>query len=519
MNLPAAGMNKRLTLVACILASIVVFLDGSVVNVALPALRDDLHAGLATQQWVVEAYLLTLGALILAGGAYADSHGRKHALMLGVGWFAITSLLCALAATAEILVAARALQGVAGALLVPASLAILTATYDDPEERGAAVGTWTAWTGIAFIIGPLAGGTIVDAISWRGVFAINVPIAIVVLWLARRYVGESKDPDAAGSVDVKAALLSVVWLGGTVFALIEQPDKGWGDPMVFVPLIAAAIALPAFIWREAHCSNPMLPLNLFRNRNFSAVNAATFTIYGGLGAFVFFLVLYLQQVGGYSALGAGAALIPNTLLMFLLSRRFGALAMRIGPRVPMTAGPLVAGAGLLLLRGVDTNPSYLTEVLPAVLVFSLGLSATVAPLTATVLSSVEQRHAGIASGVNNAVARIAGLVAIAVVGAIVSSSFSSTLDQKLPPAALDQARSRPLVTEIPAGVPPGQRAEAKRTLGEASVDAFRDGITVAAVLVAMGGVISAAFVTNAKAVRVASSRELVARPTVTTRSC
>src|SRR3954451_15457413 len=251
--------DKRMTLVASILASIVVFLDGSVVNVALPALRDDLHAGLATQQWVVEAYLLTLGALILAGGSYADIRGRKHSLMLGVTLFAITSLGCAVAPTAEVLGVARALQGVAGAVLVPASLAVLTATFDDETERGAAVGTWTAWTGIGFVIGPLAGGTIVDAISWRGVFAINLPIAAVTLWLAQRAISESRDPEAGGAVDVPAALLSVVFLGGVVLALIEQSDKGFGDPLVWGSLVAAAVALPLFIRRELRCPHPMLP--------------------------------------------------------------------------------------------------------------------------------------------------------------------------------------------------------------------------------------------------------------------
>jgi EmrB/QacA subfamily drug resistance transporter len=507
--------DKQLTLVACIMASIVVFLDGSVVNVALPALRDDLDAGLATQQWVVEAYLLTLGSLILAGGSYADIRGRKHALMLGVSLFAITSLACAVAPTAEVLVGARALQGVAGALLVPASLAVLTATYDDERERGAAVGTWTAWTGIAFIIGPLAGGTLVDTISWRGVFAINLPIAALTLWIANNSVRESKDPEAGGAVDVAAALLSMVWLGGAVLALIEQPEHGWSDPLVFGPLLAAAVALPAFLWREAHCPHPMLPLNLFRIRNFSVVNAATLTIYGGLGALTFFLIIYLQQVAGYSAVEAGVAFVPTTIVMFLLSRRFGALAMRIGPRLPMTIGPLVAGAGLFLLRGVDTQPDYVSEVLPGILVFALGLSMTVAPLTATVLSSVAQSHAGVASGVNNAVARIAGLLAIAVVGAVISSSFMSSLGDKLPPAALEEARAQPLVTDVPASVPPGRRAEAKAALTDASVDAFQAGVMLSALLVAAGGLISAAGVRNrpsAASVRVSEATATASTP-------
>ena len=491
-----SARDKQLTLVACILASIVVFLDGSVVNVALPALREDLDAGLATQQWVVEAYLLTLGSLILAGGSYADIRGRRHSLMLGVTLFAITSLACAVAPSAAFLVAARALQGVAGAVLVPASLAVITATYDDERERGAAVGSWTAWTGMAFIIGPLAGGTLVETLSWRGVFAINLPIAALTLWLAKRSVRESKDPEAAGAVDIQAATLSMLWLGGLVLALIEQPDHGWGDPLVWGPLAVAALALPAFLWREAHCPHPMLPLNLFRIRNFSVVNAATLTIYGGLGALTFFLIIYLQQVAGYSAIEAGVAFVPVTLVMFVLSRRFGALAMRIGPRWPMTVGPLLGGLGLFLLRGVDTHPDYVAEVLPGILVFALGLSMTVAPLTATVLSSVAQSHAGVASGVNNAVARVAGLLAIAVVGAVISSTFVSSLDHKLPAKALEEARTQPLVTSVPDGVPPGQRAQAKAALTDASVDAFQAGVLMSALLVAAGGLISAAGVQN-----------------------
>jgi EmrB/QacA subfamily drug resistance transporter len=487
--------DKRLTLVACILASIVVFLDGSVVNVALPSIRDDLNAGLATQQWIVEAYLLTLGALILTGGAYADIRGRKHSLMLGVVLFAGTSLACAVAPNAEFLVGARALQGVAGAMLVPASLAILTASFDG-TERGAAIGSWTAWTGIAFVIGPLAGGTIIEAISWRGVFAINLPIAAVTVWIAARAVPESKDPEAAGKIDLPAAILSIVWLGGAVFALIEQSDHGWGDPLVYIPLLAAAVALPAFLWHEAHTDHPMLPLELFRVRNFSVVNAATLTIYGGLGALTFFLVIYLQQVGRYSPLAAGLALLPVTLVMFFLSKRFGAISAKVGPRVPMTAGPLIGGAGLFMLRYVDANPDYWTEVLPWLVVFAFGLSMTVAPLTVTVLSSVSETHAGVASGVNNATARIAGLLAIAVVGAVISSSFSGSLGNTLPPKATDEARKQPLVTQVPSSVPLGQRAEAKATLTSASVDAFRAGVTLSALLVALGGVIAGIGVRN-----------------------
>jgi hypothetical protein len=315
-------------------------------------------------------------------------------------------------------------------------------------------------------------------------------------------------------------LLSMIWLGGAVLALIEQPDHGWGDPLVLGPLAAAAVALPAFLWREAHCPHPMLPLELFKVRNFSVVNAATLTIYGGLGALTFFLIIYLQQVAGYSAIEAGVAFVPVTVVMFLLSRRFGALAMRIGPRWPMTVGPLLGGLGLFLLRGVDTQPGYFSEVLPGILLFAFGLSMTVAPLTATVLSSVGQQHAGVASGVNNAVARVAGLLAIAVVGAVVSSSFVSSLGDKLPEKALAEARTQPLVTTVPDGVPAGQRAEAKAALTDASVDAFRAGVTLSALLVAAGGLISAAGVRNNRGqstfVKAASAHASEARGTAST---
>jgi EmrB/QacA subfamily drug resistance transporter len=415
--------------------------------------------------------------------------------MLGVILFAATSLACAAAPNSEFLIVARALQGVAGAILVPASLAILTASFEG-TERGAAIGSWTAWTGIAFVIGPLAGGTIVEAISWRGVFAINIPIAAVTLFIAARGVHESKDPDAAGAVDIPAALLSIVWLGGAVFALIEQSDHGWGDPLVYLPLLAAAVALPAFLWHEAHTPHPMLPLELFRVRNFSVVNAATLTIYGGLSAITFFLVIFLQQVAGYSPVAAGCALVPVTVVMFLLSKRFGAVAAKVGPRVPMTVGPLIASAGFFMLRYVGADPNYWTDVLPGLLLFAFGLSMTVAPLTVTVLSSVPERHAGIASGVNNATARIAGLLAIAVVGAVVSSSFMSSLDHKLPPKALDEAGTQPLVTRVPSSVPPGERVQAKAALTKASVDAWRDAATLGALLVGLGGVISGIGVRN-----------------------
>ena len=482
-------MNKRLTLVACVLGSVITFLDGSIVNVALPALRDDLDAGIATQQWVVEAYLLTVGSLILVGGSYADLRGRRHAFELGLVAFGVTSLACALAPTGEVLVAARGLQGAAGALLVPASLAIITATFDD-DERAGAVGAWTAWTGIAFVIGPLAGGAIIDGVGWRPVFAVNVPIVLVTLWLSRRAIAETRDPGAT-RLDWLGALLSMLGLAAVVFALIRQPTHGWEDPTVG-PLLAAGFALLAgFVVHEHRSAHPMLPLAFFRIRNFTAANVATFSIYGGLGAATFFVVIFLQQVAGYSAFQAGLALLPITVIMFFLSRRFGALADRIGPRLPMAVGPLIAAAGFLLFNRMDSDVAYVSDVLPGVLLLGLGLSVTVAPLTATALGAVPQAHAGIASGVNNAIARVASLVAIALVGAVVGSAFGDRLDDaagSLPPAVLEEARSRPLVVES---------ASALRTLQvDASVEGFHAGVLFAAALVAIGGIVAAFGIRN-----------------------
>ena len=477
-------MNKRLTLVACVTGSIVTFLDGSIVNVALPALRDDLDAGLATQQWVVEAYLLTVGSLILVGGAYADVHGRRHAFELGLAAFGVTSLACAIAPSGEVLVGARALQGAAGALLVPASLAIITATFE-ADERARAIGSWTAWTGIAFVIGPLAGGAIIDTVGWRPVFAINVPVVLGTLWLSRRAIAESRDPGAT-RLDWLGALLSMLALAAIVFALIRQPTHGWGHASVG-PLLAAGFALLAgFLVHESRTAQPMLPLSFFAVRNFSAANAATFSIYGGLGAATFFVVIFLQQVSGYSAFEAGLALLPITIIMFFLSKRFGALSDRIGPRMPMTVGPIVAAAGFALFLRMDAEVDYARDVLPGVLLLGLGLAITVAPLTATALGAVAQSHAGVASGVNNAIARIASLVAIAVVGAVVAGSFGARLDEErgLPGAAVEEAKSRPLLVGDVAGMP-------TRVQAAASVEAFHAGVLVAAVLVGLGGLVSA----------------------------
>jgi EmrB/QacA subfamily drug resistance transporter len=494
----ATPRQKQLTLVACILGSATVFIDGTIVNVALPAIRSDLNGGLAVQQWVVEAYLLTLGSLILLGGSLSDHLGRRRVFRFGTAAFGATSLLCAVAPSTGVLIAARALQGVAGAILVPGTLALIMSVFDE-SERGAAIGRWTAWTGVATVIGPLAGGVLIGIASWRWVFAVSlVPVAATLMLIPRAVPASMDEPAEAGPLDLFGALLCSLGLAGLVFGLIEQPNRGWGDPVVFVPLLASAVLLPAFLLHERRTASPMVPLVMFRIRNFAVGNVATFSTYAGLGVVTFLLVLFLQQISGYSALEAGLTLLPVTVIMFLLSRRFGALADRIGPRPLMGAGPIIAGAGVLWLTMLDADSTYLGGVLPGMVVFGLGLSMTVAPLTATVLAAGEE-HAGVASGVNNAVARVAGLIAIAVIGAAVAGQFAAQLDdaqakRSLAPAVstvLDDARNRPLTDSVPSGLPPAQAQEAHGILRSSSVSAFRVGMGIAAFLTALGGVVSA----------------------------
>jgi EmrB/QacA subfamily drug resistance transporter len=464
--------TKRCALVSAVLGSAVVFLDGSVVNVALPAIREDLDTGLAAQQWIVEAYLLTLGSLLLVGGSLGDRLGRRRVVMTGLASFGAFSALCAVAPNAELLIAFRALQGAAGSLLVPSSLALITAIFS-AEERGAAIGTWTAWTGVAFVAGPLGGGALIEFVSWRWIFAINVPLVLATLWTARE-LPESRDEAMVGRIDSLGAVLVSLGLAGPVFALIEQPNYGWSDPLVWVPMLAGLALLGLFLWHERRTRYPMLPLELFRSRNFAVGNLATLLIYGGLGAATFYVTIFLQQVATYSPIQAGLSLVPITACMWLLSRRFGALSDRIGPRLLMGCGPLAAGAGLVWMGQLDADVNYVTDLLPAVLVFGVGLSATVAPLTNTVLGAVPQHNAGVASGVNNQVSRVAALLAIPVIGAVVAARFESVLGRGDVP---------PLSGGSPAIV-------------DASVTAYSMGLAVAGTLVMIGGVISLLGIVN-----------------------
>jgi EmrB/QacA subfamily drug resistance transporter len=504
----SGSRRKRFTLIATILGSTIVFLDSTVVNVALPSLSDDLNAGLADQQWVVEAYLLALVSLLLVGGSLGDQFGRKRIFILGMTGFGITSVLCAIAPSTPILIGARALQGFAGALLVPGSLAILAATFEG-AERGKAVGTWTAWSGIATVLGPAGGGALVGALSWRAIFWVNVPLIIVTAILAHRYVEESMDPEADRRIDFPGIALSALGLGGPVFALIEQPTHGWSDPLVYVPMIAGVILFASFIVWEQRYSHSMLDLSLFKIRNFAVTNMETLVVYAGLIGALFFVTLFLQQTAGYTPFEAGLATTPISIVMFLLSPRFGRISTATGPRVPMSVGPIVGGIGLLLLTRVGAHPDYVKDILPALLVFSLGLSATVAPLTATALNSVAERHAGVASGINNGVSRVAGLLAIAILGALISGQTASTIDSKLgteplsPPsqAAVQKAKDKPLSEVSVKGVPADEAARVTTAVTSASEQSFHLGIGVGGVLMIAGGILAGIGLRNPRAAK------------------
>ena len=447
--------TQRITLVAAIFGSGVALIDGTIVNVALPAIERDLGGGLPAQQWVSNAYMLTLGSLILIGGSLGDIYGERKVFAIGVASFGALSIACAAAPSIGWLIAARALQGAAGALVTPSSLAIIIAAFP-PKERGAAIGTWTAWGGIATIVGPLAGGAIVDQVSWRWIFALNVPLVVVTVVLILAAMPTTTRP-AARAIDVPGAILCALGLGGFVFGLIEEPRFGWTSPAILAPLLGGVITFAAFLAYERRAEQPMLELDLFRRRNFAVGNLETLAMYGGLSVLFFFLVIVLQQVAGYSALRAGLATVPVTVVMFTLSRWFGTLADRHGPRIFMGAGPLVSAAGTLLFLRVGTHAAYVSDVLPPLLVFALGLAMTVAPLTATVLADADETDAGIASAVNNAVARVAGLVGVSVVGVAIASRLKGDTF----------------------------------TASSASVHAFHEAILICAALLAAGGIAGA----------------------------
>lgn len=406
----------RWLLATTVLGSSLAMLDATVVNVALGRIGEEFDAGFAGLQWTLNGYTLTLASFILLGGSLGDRLGRRRIFVFGTVWFAVASLLCGIAPNVETLVLARALQGVGGALLTPGSLAIISASLRQ-EDRSRAIGAWSGLGGLAAAIGPFLGGWLIDLWSWRLVFLINLPLAAVVVVVALRYVPETVDPEASPQLDLAGCILGALGLAGLTYALIAVGESGW-TPLTIVAGVVGVASLAGFLVVERRSDHPLVPLDLFASLQFTAANLVTFVVYGAMGALFFLLVLDLQVVAGFSPLVSGTALLPITVLMLLLSSRAGAVAQRIGPRLPMTVGPLVCAVGVLLMLRIGPDASYLLDVLPAVTVFGLGLSAVVAPLTATVLASAADRHAGVASGVNNAVARAAGLLAVAVLPAV-----------------------------------------------------------------------------------------------------
>lgn len=421
MNSPPITRAQRLVLWIAILASFVSFLDSSVINVALPAIARELGGGLTTQQWVVDAYLITLGSLILLAGSLSDVLGRIVILRVGLAGFGVTSLICAFAPTAEVLILARALQGVAGALLVPSSLALITSKFNG-AARAKAIGQWTAGTTVAFIAGPVLGGVLVDSLGWRWVFGINVlPIAVTMYLLGVLPFEDVREEGVR--IDYPGAVLCILGLGGPVYALIEQGNFGWGSPLILLPFILGVLCLAGFLWRQKAAKQPLMPLSLFAVRNFGVGNVATTFIYAALSIGGFIVVLFLQQVAGFPATLAALALLPVSALNIFLSSWFGSLAGRFGPRWFMALGPTLGGIGYLLMLSSQGPIDYWSQLLPGVVLFGVGLSATVAPLTAAILGSISEQQSGIGSAVNNAVSRVAGLVGIALVGLVVGGKL------------------------------------------------------------------------------------------------
>jgi EmrB/QacA subfamily drug resistance transporter len=427
VNLEYRSAAGRWVLAIAVLGSGMVFLDGTVVNVALPTIGRDLGASTQTLQWLLNGYLLTLASLILLGGSLGDRYGRRKIFVIGVVWFTAASLLCAVAPNSGLLIAARMLQGVGGALLTPGSLAMIEASFR-PVDRSTAIGAWSGLGGIVTALGPLLGGVLVSAVSWRAIFVINLPLGVFVGIAATRHVPETRDPDASGRIDFLGATLAAVGLGGTTYALIEG-GSGWSTAAT-VAAVAGGVSLVAFLLAERSVPNPMMPLSIFASRQFSAANAVTFVVYGALGGVFFLLVAFSQIALGYTPIESGAVLLPVTVLMLAFSARSGALAQRIGPRIPLTAGPLIVALGMVGMSRIEPGDSYLTSMLPAVIVFGLGLTLVVAPVTATVLAAADDRHSGIASGINNAVSRVAGLLAVAVLPAVAGVTGDKLFDPK-----------------------------------------------------------------------------------------
>ena len=486
--IPRMKSRSRWTLVATIIASSMTFIDGTVVNVALPALQSNLHATITDVQWVIEAYALFLGALILVGGSMGDQFGRKRVFLFGVLLFTGASILCGLAASARALIVSRALQGIGAAFLVPGSLAIISATFDD-ADRGRAIGTWSGFSAITTAIGPVTGGWLIEHVSWRAVFFLNVPLATVVVVLSLLFMDESRDPSRVDRLDWTGAALAVLGLGGLVFGLLEWPPLGATHPLVLTALAIGALSLIVLPIVEHRTPNPMMPLALFRSRTFTLANLLTLFLYAALALVVFLVPMNLIQVQQYSATEAGAAFLPFPVIMFALSRWSGGLVARIGSRLPLTVGPAVAALGIVLYARPGIGGSYWATFFPAVIVLAFGMAITVAPLTTTAMEAVETRHAGVASGVNNAVARVAGLVAIAIFGVVLVRAFTARVTPPLDKVALTASTRATIDSELPrlagadvAGVPREQAAVVRGIIDAAFVSAFRFVMICAAVL-------------------------------------
>jgi EmrB/QacA subfamily drug resistance transporter len=470
----------RWILAATILASSMAFIDGTVVNVALPFLQTNLNATAIGIQWVVEAYSLFLSALLLVGGSLGDSYGRRKIFNIGVVIFALSSAACGMAANIEQLIAARAVQGIGGALLVPGSLALISSTFNE-KERGKAIGTWSGFSAITTAIGPVLGGWLVEHWSWRAAFFLNLPLAVAVLAISISKVPESREKEQHGGLDWLGVALATIGLGGVIFGLIESPRLGFSNPYVLLTLIGGVIALASFIYNEAHAKNPMVPLGLFRNRDFAGANLLTLFLYTALSGTFFFFTLNLIQIQGYSATAAGAALLPFVALMFSLSRWSGGLIDRFGARLPLTIGPLVAAVGFALFAIPGLSGNFWTSFFPAVVVLGLGMAISVAPLTTTVMSSVGEEQAGVASGINNAVSRTAGLLAIAVFGVMMLHGFSQSLASRINEIPMDEQlkhsvyeqRVKLAALEVPPNTDSATLEKIKVAIAESFVSGFR----------------------------------------------
>jgi EmrB/QacA subfamily drug resistance transporter len=466
-----------------------VFIDGTVVNVVLPALQTDLNATAKDVQWVVESYALFLAALLLVGGSLGDHFGRRLVFSAGATLFALASVWCGLAPSITQLIAARAVQGVGGALLVPGSLAIISASFAE-KDRGQAIGTWSGFTAITAAVGPVIGGWLIENVSFRAVFFINVPLATVVVLLAFFHVPESHDEQATDALDWQGAILATVSLGTTVYALIESSSLGFANRQVLAALVLGVISSASFVFLEARKKNPMLPLALFHSRNFSGANLLTLLLYGALSGALFFFPLNLIQVQGYTATAAGAALFPFILLMFVLSRWAGGLVKRRGAKLPLVIGPVLAALGFALFARPGTGGSYWTTFFPAVVVLGLGMTISVAPLTTTVMNAVGTSWAGVASGVNNAVSRTAGLIAVAALGIVMLHVFNDHLDQSLGDLrvspevhhALDAERGKLAGAVVPADLDPILQSALRKAIKESFVSGFRDVMLIGAAL-------------------------------------